>query len=84
MTPKIIAKISDATDIDGYEDLQPGDQDRVRNAVAKGEVSPEDIPESAKKPEGEEEKPKRAKKASKKDEEDGEKPKRARSTASKV
>lgn len=86
VTPKIITKISDAADIDGYEDLKPDDQDRVRNAVEAGHVAPEDVPESAQKPDGEEEKPKRARKVSKKDEdgEGEEKPKRARATSSKV
>ena len=83
VTPKILAKITDAADVDGYEELRPEDQARVKTAVEAGVVSPEDVPESAKKPEGEEEeRPKRAKKGSKKkDEEDGEpkeKPKRVR------
>jgi len=90
----IKAKYSEASDIDGFEDLRPEDQNRVTKALEDGEVAQEDIPDSAKKPddgkEKEEEKPKKAKRAPKKRKaEDGadereEKPKKARATSSKV
>jgi len=88
----IKAKYSEASDIDGFEDLRPEDQNRVTKALEDGEVAQEDIPDSAKKPDDgkEEEKPKKAKRAPKKRKaEDGadeheEKPKKARATSSKV
>ena len=77
-----------ASELDGYSDLRPEDQERVDKAWEDGHVADEDIPESAKKPAGEgeeEDKPKRKKAAAKKTEgEEGEKPKKARATKAKV
>ena len=87
LTPTIIKKISDPEAIDGFEVLHEDDKIRVATAVEAGHVAPGDIPESARKPEGEEEKPKRARKATKKDEEgeeDDEKPKKSKARSSKV
>ena len=55
----------EGSELDGYEDLQPEDQDKVVKAWQDGHVADEDIPDSARKPAGEEgaEKPKKAKKA---------------------
>ncbi|PWN49636.1 zf-PARP-domain-containing protein [Violaceomyces palustris] len=38
-----------ADDLDGFEDLRPEDQERVRRAFEQGHVAPEDIPLSARK-----------------------------------
>jgi len=90
VTSKIISNIKEkygeASEIDGFEDLQPEDQERVTKAVEEGEVAQEDIPDTAKKAEGDEEKPKKTKKAPKKkdDDETEEKPKKAKATSSKV
>ena len=56
-----------AADLDGYDDLKPEDQEKVNKAWEEGHVAEEDIPETAKKPEGdeEEEKPKKTKKKAK-------------------
>jgi len=83
--------MSEASELDGYEDLRPEDQKKVSAAFAAGKVADEDIPESAKKPGGagageeedeEEEKPKKKKAPAKKEKEkdaDAEaKPKRSR------
>ena len=57
--------IEEADELDGFEDLQEGDQEKVRKAWEEGHVADEDIPESARKPtdeeeeEGDEEKPKK-------------------------
>lgn len=79
VTPTIIKNMKnsfpDADDLDGFEDLQAEDQERVRTAYEEGKVADEDIPETARKPadengdEEDEEKPKKKKagKASKKD-----------------
>ena len=69
VTPTIIKKISDAADIDGYQELKPEDQQRVATAIEAGHVAPEDVPGSSRKPESEEEKSKRARRAPKKNEE---------------
>jgi hypothetical protein len=89
------AQFSDASELDGYEELQPDDQERVKKAYEDGHVAPEDVPESAKKPAGEdgdaeedEDQPKKKSRATKKKDDgeekakkdDGEKPKRARAT----
>lgn len=91
MTGKIItnvkAKYGEASEVDGFEDLRPEDQDRIIKALEAGKVAEEDIPDSAKKAEDDEEEPKKAKRAPKKKAEDGEteeKPKKARATSSKV
>jgi hypothetical protein len=80
--------INEGSDLDGYDELNPEDKEKVDKAWDEGHVAEEDIPESAKKPageDGEEEKPKRKKAAAKKtDEEGGEKPKKARATKAKV
>ncbi|KAF9530017.1 hypothetical protein CPB83DRAFT_734750, partial [Crepidotus variabilis] len=59
VTKKILSnmkeKFDSAEGLDGYEDLRPEDQARVVKAYEVGEVAAEDVPESAKKPEGEEE-----------------------------
>lgn len=75
---------SKADELDGFEDLQPEDQEKVRQAWDDGHVADEDIPETARKPEGEDEadeaKPKK-KRASKKDDAGEEaKPKKARTS----
>lgn len=53
-----------ASELDGYEDLKPEDQAKIEEAWKVGNVADEDVPESARKPEGEdgdaEEKPKKA------------------------
>lgn len=55
----------EASELDGYEELKAEDQARVTKAWEDGHVADEDIPPSARKPEGEdgaddEEKPKKA------------------------
>lgn len=74
VTPKILSSVqnqfSAASELDGFEDLNDDDKARVTQAYEDGHVADEDIPDSARKPEGEE-KPKRkasGKKAAKKDE----------------
>jgi hypothetical protein len=63
---------SEASELDGFDDLREEDQERLTAAWEAGKVAPEDVPESAKKPgasggdEDEEEKPKRKKAAPKK------------------
>ncbi|KAF8906728.1 hypothetical protein CPB84DRAFT_360495 [Gymnopilus junonius] len=96
VTKKILENVKknfeEASELDGFEELRPEDQARVIKAWQEGHVADEDIPESARKPEGEqEEKPKKAtKKVSKKkaDESEGEaipeeKPKKAKAGSSK-
>ena len=69
--------IEEAEELDGFEDLEASDQDKVRKAWEEGHVADEDIPESARKPtdaededeDGDDEKPKKkaaAKKGGKK------------------
>lgn len=94
VTPKIITNMKksfeEASELDGFEDLRVEDQEKITKAWEDGHVADEDIPDSARKPEGdegdedeEEEKPKKkkapAKKAAKKDadEDEDEKPKKA-------
>ncbi len=90
VTKKIIGNIKEkqgeASEIDGFEDLLPEDQERVTTALENGEVALEDVPASAQKPDDGEEKPKKARKPTKKkaDDEDEEKPKRGRAGSSKV
>jgi hypothetical protein len=83
------SSMSEASELDGYEDLKPEDQKKVSAAFAAGKVADEDIPESAKKPGGagageeedeDEEKPKKKKAPAKKEKDaDAEaKPKRSR------
>ena len=80
--------LTDVSELDGYEDLKPEDQAKITKAWEEGHVADEDIPETAKKPVGEDdegEKPKRKKAAAKKtDEQGGEKPKKARVTKVKL
>lgn len=94
----IKAHFHKASDLDGYEDLKPEDQKKLDTAYEAGHVADEDIPESARKPVGDEgadddedEKPKKKKAAPKKkkaaddgDEEEEEKPKKARASRAKV
>jgi hypothetical protein len=88
-TPIIINNMkksfSDADDLDGFEDLQPADQEKVRQAWDNGHVADEDIPDTARKPEGEDEadeaKPKKKRASSKKgDGEEVVKPKKSRAS----
>ena len=57
---------NEADELDGFDDLKDEDQKRVSKAWEEGHVDPEDVPETAKKGDGEEEededKPKRGKK----------------------
>jgi hypothetical protein len=92
--------LGESSELDGYEDLTAEDKQKVDTAWEVGHVADEDIPESARKPAGEDEdededKPKKkaaAKKAPAKkkkaeesgDEEPAEKPKKARATKAKV
>lgn len=80
-TPKVItgmkAMFNEASELDGYEDLTPEDQEKVNQAWIDGKVADEDIPETARKPGGaageddeEEEKPKKKRAAPKKKAED--------------
>ena len=98
VTPKIIENVKksfeSAEDLDGFEELKEEDQEKLKTAWEVGHVAEEDIPPTAKKPDGadedEEEKPK--KRASKKkkevvdedEEEEEEKPKKARGRKPKV
>lgn len=95
MTSKIVSNMKnsfdDASELDGFEDLRPEDQEKVTKAWEEGKVAESDIPETAKKAEGaaedEEEKPKKKRAPAKKkaEGEDGEeKPKRSRATKAKV
>ncbi|KDQ60104.1 hypothetical protein JAAARDRAFT_125962 [Jaapia argillacea MUCL 33604] len=57
VTAKILsnakANFSEASELDGYEELKPEDQAKIDKAWEDGKVADEDIPESARKPEGE-------------------------------
>ncbi|EGO03483.1 hypothetical protein SERLA73DRAFT_45622 [Serpula lacrymans var. lacrymans S7.3] len=90
-TSKIISNMKsqfeDAAELDGFEELNEKDQNKIRKAWEDGKVADEDIPETARKPQGDdaeeedEEKPKkkRAPAKKKKDDADAEpKPKKAR------
>jgi hypothetical protein len=86
----------EASDVDGFEDLNDEDQGRVSKAWEEGHVADEDIPESARKPakdgddDEEEDKPKKKKAAPRKkkaDAEDGDeetKPKKKAAPRKKV
>lgn len=86
------SQFESAHELDGFDELKDEDKERIRKAWADGRVADEDIPETAKKPAGDEandseEKPKkRAPAKSKKDAvgEDDEKPKRKRTKAKKA
>jgi NADH:ubiquinone oxidoreductase subunit len=87
VTPKILSNIKNSaenpSDLDGYEELNPEDKEKVNKAWEEGKVAPEDIPESAKKPQGDDEEGDEEKKSkSKKDAAAAgeDKPKRARSS----
>jgi hypothetical protein len=77
---------SEADELDGFDDLQPADQEKIRKAWEDGLVADEDIPESARKAEGddgatEEAKPKKKRAPAKKgDEGEAAKPKKARTS----
>ncbi|KAI0674578.1 poly polymerase and DNA-ligase Zn-finger region-domain-containing protein [Trametes maxima] len=81
VTPKIITNMKnsfdEADELDGFDDLNDEDQDRVKKAWEEGHVASDDVPESARKPEGEEddeeeeEKPKKKGRAKKEVEDDG-------------
>ncbi|PFH47702.1 hypothetical protein AMATHDRAFT_151459 [Amanita thiersii Skay4041] len=53
VTPKIIEKMksqfNDPSELDGYDELRPEDQERISTAFEEGHVAEEDIPETAKK-----------------------------------
>ncbi|KAK0192287.1 hypothetical protein F5146DRAFT_497082 [Armillaria mellea] len=79
VTKKVLSNVKEqfekASEVDGYEDMKPEDQAKVDKAWEDGQVADEDIPETARKAEGEpeeeeEEKPKKAR--GKKKAEDGE------------
>jgi hypothetical protein len=89
VTSKIIAnakkQLEVADELDGFEELGGEDQEKIKKAWESGEIADEDIPDSARKPEGgdddAEEKPKKKRAAPKKKDaeigEDGEeKPKK--------
>ena len=89
-TPVIINNLkksfSNADELDGFDELQPADQDRIRRAWDDGRIPDEDVPETARKPEKaddatDEEKPKKKRAPPKKDDEgDVPKPKKARTS----
>ena len=88
-TPAIITNMkksfSNADELDGFEDLQPADQEKIRQAWDDGHVADEDIPETARKPKGDDEadepKPKKKRASTKKDDAGEEaKPKKARTS----
>ena len=89
-TPLIISNLkksfSEADELDGFDELQPADQDKIRKAWDDGHVADEDVPETARKPEqagdtDEEAKPKKKRASPKKDDEGVvAKPKKARTT----
>lgn len=76
---------SSADELDGFDELQPADQQKIRKAWEDGHVADEDIPETARKPDdgddaNEEEKPKKKRAPAKKDEVEEAKPKKARTS----
>ena len=97
-TNKVLENIKeqfpDPSEIDGFDELQDADKERITTAYEAGHVAEEDIPESAQKgaEDEEEEKPKKKAPAKKKakeadeggDEEAEEKPKRKRATKAQV
>lgn len=54
MTPKIVENMKrqfeDADELDGFDELNDADQERIRKAWEEGHVADEDIPDSARKP----------------------------------
>ncbi|KAF9076579.1 hypothetical protein BDP27DRAFT_1210113 [Rhodocollybia butyracea] len=82
VTPKVLSNIKeahpDASELDGFEALNEADQEKIRKAWEDGHVADEDIPETARKAEGDaeeddEEKPKKKARApKKKTDDDGE------------
>jgi len=93
-TPRIITnmkeKFSNPDDLDGFEDLNDEDKERVRRAWDQGHVDDDDIPPTARKPadaEGDEDKPKKkrapAKKKAEAEGDEEEKPKKKRAAKSK-
>lgn len=94
VTPKIIENVKksfeSAEDLDGFEDLNDEDQQKLKTAWEVGHVAEEDIPPTAKKDDDEEEKPKkRATKKKKEAEDEGEeeeeeKPKKTKGRKPKV
>lgn len=56
VTPKVLQNVkeivSSAEDIDGFEDLTPDAQEKILKAWEDGHVADEDIPESARKADG--------------------------------
>ncbi|CAL1708643.1 unnamed protein product [Somion occarium] len=58
VTKKVLSNMKevfeDPADLDGFDDLKEEDQERVRAAWEAGHVADEDIPDTARKPEGEE------------------------------
>jgi hypothetical protein len=77
---------SKADELDGFDELQPADQDKIRKAWEDGNVADEDIPETARKAQGddgadEEAKPKKKRAPAKKgDDGEASKPKKARTS----
>jgi hypothetical protein len=77
---------SEADEVDGFDELQPADQDKIRKTWELGHVADEDIPETARKAQGddgadEEVKPKKKRAPAKKsDEGETSKPKKARTS----
>jgi len=77
---------SEADELDGFDELQSADQDKIRKAWEDGHVADEDVPETARKAQGDdvaEEEPKPKKKrapAKKADEGEAAKPKKARTS----
>ena len=77
---------TEADELDGFDELQPEDQDRIRKAWDDGHVADEDVPETARKPEkaddaSDDEKPKKKRAPPKKDDAgDVAKPKKARTS----
>jgi hypothetical protein len=64
VTPKIVSnlkkKFPEASELDGFDEIRSEDQDKVTKAYEDGHVAEEDVPESAKKKEGDEDaKPKK-------------------------
>jgi len=80
---------SQADELDGFDELQPADQDKIRKAWEDGNVADEDIPETARKAQGddgadEEAKPKKKRAPAKKsDDVEAAKPKKARTSKKK-
>ena len=93
-TPLIIDNLkksfSKADELDGFDELQPADQDKIRKAWDDGHVADKDVPETARKPDADdgandEAKPKKKRASPKKDDEgDVAKPKKAARTSKKV